>query len=290
MVRELRITTLVENTAGRPELLGEHGIAFWIEADGFRILFDTGQGRVLGHNAERLGIAPTAADAVVLSHGHYDHSGGLAEVLGARRDLPVFLHPAALRPKYAHCVQPPHRAIGMPVSTAEALGSQGDRVTWTRGPTELGPGILLTGEIPRRTDFEDVGGPFYCDTACDTPDLLADDQALSIPTASGPVVVLGCAHAGVVNTLDYLAELTGTSRVRAVLGGMHLVRADAKRIEATIAALERYGVAVLAPAHCTGSRAVARLWTAFPERCRECSVGSRFVFGPGSEDAGCMIE
>jgi len=279
MVHDLRIATLVENTAGEPALLGEHGLAFWIEADGLRILFDTGQGKVLRHNAARLSIPVDAADAIVLSHGHFDHTGGLAEVLGVRRDVSLYLHPAALGPKYARRSQTPHRAIGMPESAATAVASRGDRVVWTRGPTELRPGILLTGEVPRRTDFEDVGGPFFCDAECEAPDPLMDDQALSIHTSSGPVVVLGCAHSGVVNTLDYVAELTGESRVRAVLGGMHLVRADARRLDATVAALERYEVALLGPAHCTGGRAAFRLRKRFPEGCVKCAAGSTFHFG-----------
>jgi 7,8-dihydropterin-6-yl-methyl-4-(beta-D-ribofuranosyl)aminobenzene 5'-phosphate synthase len=278
MIHQLRITTLVENTVGRPDLLAEHGIAFWVEADGFRLLFDTGQGKVLGHNARKLGVPLDSADAVAFSHGHYDHTGGLAEVLGARPDVPIYLHPAAREPKYARGPRPPHRAIGMPEPAEAALRSHRGPITWTRGPTEIRPGMVLTGEIPRRTQFEDVGGPFFCDAECQTPDPLADDQALCIETPSGAVVVLGCAHSGVVNSLDYLAELTGASRFRAVLGGMHLVRADAERLDATIAALQRYDPRVLAAGHCTGPRAVTALWAALPDRCVPCAAGSFFRF------------
>ena len=139
----------------------------------------------------------------------------------------------------------------------------------------------MTGEIPRRNAFEDTGGPFYLDRACTEPDPLLDDQALYIETSAGLVVVLGCAHAGVVNTLDYIAELTGRQQVYAVLGGMHLVRASAERLEATVEALKRYGVQKIGTAHCTGMRAATYLWSRLPDQCFECSVGSVFAVGNG---------
>jgi 7,8-dihydropterin-6-yl-methyl-4-(beta-D-ribofuranosyl)aminobenzene 5'-phosphate synthase len=106
-----------------------------------------------------------------------------------------------------------------------------------------------------------------------------DDQALYVETPAGLVVVLGCAHAGVVNTLDYVAELTGRSRVYAVLGGMHLVRANQPRLEATVAALERYGVQKVGPAHCTGMRATTYLWSQSTLGCFECAVGTVLTVG-----------
>ena len=114
--------------------------------------------------------------------------------------------------------------------------------------------------------------------ACTQPDPLADDQALYVKSARGLVVLLGCAHAGVVNTLEYVARLTGRKRIHAVLGGMHLLRASGKRIEATGDALERFKVRVIAPGHCTGATALAYLWNRFPSRVKECTTGSRFLF------------
>jgi 7,8-dihydropterin-6-yl-methyl-4-(beta-D-ribofuranosyl)aminobenzene 5'-phosphate synthase len=176
--------------------------------------------------------------------------------------------------KYAREKAPPHREIGIPHRDEEALRDETRRIMWTREPTELVEGVHVTGEIPRRNDFEDTGGPFYRDPACTDPDPLIDDQALYLETSSELVVVLGCAHAGVVNTLDYISELTGRSRIYAVLGGMHLVRAKPLRLKATVAALARYGVQKVGPAHCTGMRAATYLWSRLPDECFECSVGA----------------
>lgn len=134
------------------------------------------------------------------------------------------------------------------------------------------------GEIPRRTDFEDVGARFFLDPQGQQADSLRDDQAVLFPTAAGVVVVLGCAQAGVVNTLEHVRRLTHEQSLHAVRGGMHLLQASPQRLAATVAALRQSDVKLLAPCHCTGAGAVARLWAEFPSRCVTAGVGTRFEF------------
>ena len=278
LVHRLEIVALAENTVRRAGLLGEHGLAFWIKADSRKLLFDTGQGKVLEENARELGIHLEGIEAVALSHGHYDHTGALHMALRRSRRAKVYLHPAALHAKYSRQEVPPHRSIGIPRPDKLAVQSGGRDVVWTAQPSEIVPGVWVTGEIPRMTDYEDVGGPFYTDRTCTQPDPLADDQALYVESANGIVVLLGCAHAGVVNTLEYVSGITGRKRIHAVLGGMHLLRGSRRRVEATGDALERFKVRVIAPGHCTGAAAVAHLWNRFPSQVKECSTGARFVF------------
>ncbi|MCK4302913.1 MAG: MBL fold metallo-hydrolase [Candidatus Eisenbacteria sp.] len=274
----LSITVLAEDTAHGKGYLAEHGLAFWIEIGGRRILFDTGQGLVLEHNARRLGVDLCAADAIVISHGHYDHTGGLVTALAAAPAAEIFLHPAALEPKYVKGVRALHLYAGIP-DLKESVPIICDRnPTYTKVPTEIAPGVHVTGEIPRENDFEDTGGPFYLDPECTKPDSLADDQALLIELRDGVLVVLGCAHAGTVNTLDYAAQLLGGRSIIAVVGGMHLIRAGQTRLDQTVAALKRYGVKWVGPCHCTGQTAITELRTRLPERCHEVVVGARLEF------------
>jgi len=273
-----RITVLVENTAGGRGLLAEHGLSFWIELGSRKILFDTGQSGILSHNAQILGIDLSTVHAVVLSHGHYDHSGGLKRIMETAPMAPIYLHAQALEPKFARHEEQA-RPIGMEQEIARIVEQRIHHGldSFTNGSVEILPGVWATGEIPRRSALEDTGGPFYLDPSGTRPDELWDDQALVLETTDGLVVVLGCAHAGVVNTLDYVATLFPGRPIRTVLGGMHLVRASRARIAHTIEALCRHNVQRIGPAHCTGQGASCALWDALPGKCFVCNVGTQIV-------------
>ena len=202
-----QITVLVENTAGGTGLLGEHGLSYWIELGDRRFLMDTGQGYVLLGNARRLRIPLEQADAVLLSHGHYDHTGGLEDVLRLAKSTTVYAHPAAFESKFSQSPDGTVRDVGMPSLDERKVCDMAELV-WVEEPIDLGSRLRLTGPVPRITHYEDTGGAFFNDEECTKPDLLVDDQAAFIETSAGTVVILGCAHAGVINTLRYIQKLT----------------------------------------------------------------------------------
>jgi 7,8-dihydropterin-6-yl-methyl-4-(beta-D-ribofuranosyl)aminobenzene 5'-phosphate synthase len=272
----MRIVILADDVAGPRGLLAEHGLSLWIETRDHRVLFDTGQGLALGHNALALGIPLSRAEAVVLSHGHYDHTGGLATVLSGRHGLPVYAQPEAVAPRYARR-DGEAREIGMPVAARQAL-TQGGTVRSSRVPLPVCGGVRLTGSIPRLADFEGEAGTFFLDAEGREPDPIADDQAAFVETRAGAVVLVGCAHAGVVNTLRRVEALT-SGPIHAVIGGMHLAGASAERIAATARALGERGVRRVVPCHCTGLPATAVLVRELGgECCTPGRVGAVYEF------------
>lgn len=274
----IRVTVLVANTTERSGLLAEHGIAYWIEIGDKRVLFDTGQSHVVVHNAEQLQVPVKHADGIVLSHGHYDHTGGLAYVFDHSNGCRIFGQSAAIEKKYLRGPTGRVRDVGIPSKSLAAIQKHQDRWVTTPNPKTIVDRLSATGEIPRLTGYEDTGGDFFSDPDCHQPDLLIDDQALFFDTDLGTVVLLGCAHSGVINTLRYIRTLNDDRPIHAVLGGMHLGQASAERLRQTISDLEQFGIQMLAPGHCTGPAATAALWHAFPDICVSCHAGSQFEF------------
>ena len=221
---------LVEDHGTDPALATEHGLSLWIEAGDQHVLFDTGQTDLVLTNALALGIDLTQTDAIVLSHGHYDHTGGMPAVLDMAPQARIFMHPEATEAKFSSKGSGVH-PIGMPEQTRQAL--EGRAVTWTATPTVVCPGISVTGQVPRINALEGVGRDFYLDQWCDRPDPIVDDQSLCIETKRGISVILGCAHAGVMNTLRYIAGLTQAESFHTLVGGMHLLHASDEQIEQT---------------------------------------------------------
>ncbi len=273
---DIQITVLVEDTVHRSALRAEHGLSLWIETDDKRILFDTGQSDLLLHNARVLGIDIAQADAIVLSHGHCDHVGGLNRVLDLAPQASVYLHPMALEPKFSFSSGSPREA-GLTSPQRDRLLSQvkNGQGTYTAARTSVFPGVTVTGQIPHVSGFEDTGGAFFLDANRTQTDRLLDDQALYLESNEGLIVILGCAHAGVVNTLEHIRQLEPDKRVHTILGGMHLVKAGQTRIEKTIGAFQRFDIERIGPAHCTGESATRQLWNAFGNRCFLCCVGTQ---------------
>ena len=274
----LRITVLVENTAAGRGPMGEHGLSFWIEHAGTHVLFDTGQTDLFAHNARVLGIDLSRANAIVLSHGHYDHTGGLAKAMQIAPQARVFLHPDAMKPKFSRHADGTVHDVGLPHLTEEKIRRQSGGIVLTLQPVEIAEGLFVTGQITRGNNFEDTGGEFFRDAACVEPDPLNDDQAVYFRSSKGIVVLLGCAHAGVINTIDHIRALNDGHSPHALIGGMHLSNASEARTTATLDAIQSYDDLMLAPAHCTGTRQEMLLWHRYPRRCRECVVGSQFLF------------
>jgi len=256
---EVRITTLSENTANLG-FLAEWGISILVEVDGMKILVDTGLSLSAVHNAKLLGVDLSTIDRIVLSHGHVDHTGGLRDVLKIKGEVEVIAHPDVWTPKYVRRdEESQEQYISIPFSREE-LESCGARFNLSREPVYITDNVLTTGEIPMLSSYEKIEGNLFVkenDTLCQ--DQLADDLALVIDTDFGLVVILGCAHRGIVNTLRQAQQLTGKELVYAVIGGTHLYRASKERIEKTIVDLKKMGVQRLGVSHCTGFHAAARM-------------------------------
>jgi 7,8-dihydropterin-6-yl-methyl-4-(beta-D-ribofuranosyl)aminobenzene 5'-phosphate synthase len=254
----LQITTLSENTAGLRGLMAEQGLSILVETDELNILFDTGQSLSASHNARQMGLDLRRVDKIILSHGHFDHTGGLKQVLRCiGKGIEVIAYPDIWAVKYKRREGEEDEYIGIPFHR-QTLESLGARFNLTKKPVRITANIMTTGEIPMTTDYETIEPHLQVKEGKRfKPDKLLDDQALIVKTGAGLVVILGCAHRGIINTLYHAQKLSGVKKIHTVVGGCHLMDSTEERVWLTIAALKELGVQRLGVCHCTGLPASA---------------------------------
>ena len=278
-VRSVQIRVLIEDSKSltKPDLISKHGLSFYIQAkiddDIVTILMDTGPSSgALLHNVDSLGVDLEDVDVVVLSHGHYDHTGGLPEALKQiTKRVPVVGHPTLFKPKLS--LMPHLRLIGAPFRVSDVESAGGVPIL-VADPVKIADGITTTGEVPRLAEFENVRGFWTVNKGRFTDDVIIDDQSLVMDVeGKGLIVVSGCAHSGIINSIKYAQKISGSSLVYGVLGGFHLINADAKRIQSTVDELENLNIAFVGPCHCTGKEATKKFAEAFGDRCRSLHPG-----------------
>jgi len=271
----IKLTTLAENTAGIPGLLGEWGLCILVEVDNYKVLLDTGLDTSAAYNAAVMGIDLSAVDRIVLSHGHRDHTGGFQRVLNAvRKKIEVIAHPDIWAAKYSRTFSKREQYAGI-LFARKALEGWGASFRLTAEPVWITDNIVTSGEITMKTEYEKIDPDLFVKENGELrPDPLRDDQALIIKSPNGLIVILGCGHRGMINTIHHARKVTGMERTHMVIGGTHLIHASREQMDLTIADLKKLGIEKIAVSHCTGLPAAARLFQEFGDSFSFNNAGS----------------
>ena len=267
-----RITILCENSVGVPfDVIGEHGFSCFVETDKGNYLFDTGQGFAIIQNSLALKKDLRSIDAVMISHGHYDHTGGLPAVLKLKGPVDVYGH----NDMFARRIWSKDgvtRDIGIPYRQ-NYLESLGARFKLGTEMVKIGSGVYLTGEIPRKSEFEkgDANMTLISDDGRQVhPDPLLDDLSMVVETDKGLIIVLGCAHAGMINIITYAINQLNNDRIFAVIGGTHLGFSTDRQFDETLKVIDQYNIERIGVSHCTGLEKASLM---------HARLGQRFFFG-----------
>lgn len=271
---KIKATMICDNCVFfQPGVTAEHGLSIFMETDQGNYLLDTGQGKSIINNAQLLGLDLRSLKGIILSHHHWDHTGGLGPVLDIKGAVDVFAHPGLFKESYSLRGNK-ERFIGLPYPRV-LLESKGARFQLSEAFREIAPGLWLTGEVPRRIDYEQGDKDQVLKTEAGyVKDPLPDDQSVVVETDQGLFVLLGCCHAGIINTLTYIREKMGTRPIQAVIGGTHLGPGSKEQQEKSIEALLGFDIGRIGVSHCTGLPAAARLAQAFGDRFFYCNAGT----------------
>jgi 7,8-dihydropterin-6-yl-methyl-4-(beta-D-ribofuranosyl)aminobenzene 5'-phosphate synthase len=282
-MEKTKITIVCENRAGAiAGLVGEHGFCALVEKNNEKLLLDTGQGLGLISNAAALNISLDDIKKIVISHGHFDHTGGLAKLPRQRETMDIYAHPHIFNPKYVRRDGDntsddigETEFIGLGLNQKKIENDLNARFKFNTRFVEISKGIFFSGEIPRNTDFELSDTRLLTRQGDDfLQDPLLDDSALLIETGSGPVILSGCSHSGIVNIMDHFSRKTGHTKFHAVIGGTHLGFLNSEvQLEKTMDAFQAYDLKLIAVSHCTGNQAAAQCYFRFRDKFSFADAG-----------------
>jgi 7,8-dihydropterin-6-yl-methyl-4-(beta-D-ribofuranosyl)aminobenzene 5'-phosphate synthase len=275
VIKKLCVKVIAEDSVGYDTpYLGQHGISLLLSAEHangvYHVLVDVAQdAAALLENFKRMDISLSCVDAVVLTHCHYDHTQGVAKIIRkiGKKDLPIIAHPDLFR---NHFISDPFlRPIGvMDGDRKSDIEAAGGSLYLTGDPLNILPGLMTTGEIPRITEFEEVGMSLYrIENGKVKKDTMIDDlSVVANVEGKGLIVVTGCSHAGIVNIAHHAMKLNADEKIYAIIGGFHLIEASEQRIQKTALELKKIGPKYVYAGHCTGFKAQMALYNAFKDQ------------------------
>ncbi len=288
-MEEIILSVLCDNMAAMKEgIRAEHGFSAFLEWGDRKVLFDTGQSDIFWHNAEVMGCDVESAQKVLVSHGHYDHTGGLGRLARPNRAVTVIAHPAVFTPRYKKQKDGSMKYIGCPYSR-DFLESRGLRFSFVESRVEVVDDVFFVCGIPQTTDFE-KGDPLLMVKNREgefEPDPFLDDAAMYARTPEGLVIVLGCSHRGVINILRYILTLEGDVPILTIIGGTHLSRSSREQREETIDALRALNPRMVGVSHCTGTEATDAMRHVFGQRFFRAMAGVRVTI---NQKGGSVIQ
>lgn len=275
-----KITCVVNDISlENKDLKCEHGLSFWLETGSGKVLFDTGQtSRVLEHNLKVLDLDHHQIDAIALSHAHYDHTGGLEWIINENPGLPVYAHADIFRPRYSR-KKGEYKSIGMVLGREEVSGQS--ELHLSTQAEEILPCLWTTGDIHERSELEGRSAHhFVKDESAYTPDPYKDDMSLVLEGPNGLILICGCCHAGLLNTLAQVKR-DFKKPLRAVIGGTHLLLFDGHSLRHVIEVLDdQFPHTHYFLNHCTGEHAIKKLKKVFGVRVMACPAGTVIDLDP----------
>jgi len=281
-IDRVKLTVLAEDSLSDPDLTAKHGFSCLVETtsagSSSRILMDAGPPpNIALNNADLMKVDLLSLNAIVISHGHYDHMGGLPEILKRiRKPTPIIVHPLAFAPKFS--LTPNLKFIGADFDQRTVKELQGVLLL-ARNSVQVATGVITSGEISRETGFEQIEGFWTVENQNFIQDVMIDDQALLVNLREkGLVILSGCGHSGIINTVRHAQKITGLEKIHATIGGCHLANANQERLQATVNELLKIQPNRLYPCHCTGPKAINKFLEAFGERCKATHTGDIIEF------------